>query len=79
MLSSVVHVTEYPAALKSLPADEESKMSGEFSRVSISADSMISTMKNEEGYPVGLNVLVVDEDLPFLEEIKDMLQKSKYM
>ncbi|KAI3924893.1 hypothetical protein MKW98_031144 [Papaver atlanticum] len=63
MLSSAGHVTEYPAALKSLPADEESKISGEFSRVSISADSMISTMKNEEGYPVGLKVLVVDEDL----------------
>ncbi|XP_026416408.1 two-component response regulator ORR21-like [Papaver somniferum] len=72
MLSS-----EFPSAL---PADEESKISREFSGVSISAavDSMISTMRNEEGYPKGLKVLVVDEDHSFLEEIEPMLVQAKY-
>ncbi|KAI3834442.1 hypothetical protein MKX03_032553, partial [Papaver bracteatum] len=74
MLSSV---GEFPAAL---PADEESKISREFSGVSISAavDSMISTMRNEEGYPKGLKVLVVDEDHSLLKEIEPMLLKCKY-
>ncbi|KAI3868222.1 hypothetical protein MKW92_032981, partial [Papaver armeniacum] len=74
MLSSV---GEFPAAL---PADEESKISREFSGVYISAavDSMISTMRNEEGYPKGLKVLVVDEDHSFLEEIQPMLVQANY-
>ncbi|KAI3878398.1 hypothetical protein MKW98_001813 [Papaver atlanticum] len=74
MLSSV---GEFPGALKALPADEESKISREFSGVSISAvDSMISTLRNEEGYPNGLKVLVVDEDLSLLKEIEPMLALS---
>ncbi|KAI3879961.1 hypothetical protein MKX03_023106 [Papaver bracteatum] len=91
MLSGVGHVTEFPA-LKALPADgesfhaglkalsahEESEISREFSGVSISADSMISTLRNEEGYPVNLKVLVLDEDLSFLEEIKLLLVQAKY-
>ncbi|KAI3954832.1 hypothetical protein MKW92_032342 [Papaver armeniacum] len=78
MLSSVGHVTEFPSPHKALPADEESKISREFSGVSISADSMISTMRNEEGYPNGLKVLVVDEDHSLLEEIEPMLVESKF-
>ncbi|KAI3963841.1 hypothetical protein MKW92_033879 [Papaver armeniacum] len=91
MSSGVGHVTEFPA-LKALPADEESfhaglkalsayeesEISREFSGVSISADSMISTLRNEEGYPVDLKVLVVDEDRSFLEEIEPMLVQAKY-
>ncbi|KAI3834441.1 hypothetical protein MKX03_032552 [Papaver bracteatum] len=75
MLSSV---GEFTGALKALPADEESKISREFSGVSLSSavDSMISTMRNEEGYPNGLKVLVVDEDLSLLKEIEPMLALS---
>ncbi|MCL7043594.1 hypothetical protein MKW94_007423 [Papaver nudicaule] len=43
-----------------------------------SIDSLISTIKEEEGYPVGLKVLVVDEDPWFLQELDAMLQKCNY-
>ncbi|KAI3868223.1 hypothetical protein MKW92_032982, partial [Papaver armeniacum] len=35
-------------------------------------------MRNEEGYPKGLKVLVVDEDHSLLEEIQPMLVQARY-
>ncbi|KAI3963083.1 hypothetical protein MKW92_019515 [Papaver armeniacum] len=75
---TVSEFSDYLLGLKSPPAVEKSKTSAESSRVSISTDSMISTMRDEEGYPNGLKVLVVDEDLLFLEELKVMLQECDY-
>ncbi|MCL7045804.1 hypothetical protein MKW94_004536 [Papaver nudicaule] len=45
----------------------------------VSIGSLISTIKEEEGYPAGLKVLVVDEELEFLNDLEDMLRKSNYI
>ncbi|KAI3941185.1 hypothetical protein MKW92_051114 [Papaver armeniacum] len=45
---------------------------------SVSVDSFISTINKEKGYPVGLKVLAVDEDVSFLEVLKAMLIESQY-
>ncbi|MCL7026499.1 hypothetical protein MKW94_004323 [Papaver nudicaule] len=77
-MSNSGYVDEFSACSlrdKALPAMEESITNG---RNSVSIDSMISLMKKEEGYPVGLKVLVVDEDLSFLQEFDSMLQQCNY-
>ncbi|KAI3966434.1 hypothetical protein MKW92_035652 [Papaver armeniacum] len=79
MLRSSGYYDEFPADLVAKAVEESKSRSRESPEVSsVSIDSMISTMRNEEGYPVGLKVLVVDQDLSFLEEIKPMLLKCKY-
>ncbi|KAI3966432.1 hypothetical protein MKW92_035650 [Papaver armeniacum] len=58
---------------------ENSKCSKECSKdSSVSVDSLISTINKEKGYPVGLKVLAIDEDVSFLEELKALLIESQY-
>lgn len=66
--------------IEGLSVMEKSKCSKECSSKvsSISIDSFISTINNEKGYPVGLKVLAVDEDVSFLEELKALLIESQY-
>ncbi|MCL7050703.1 hypothetical protein MKW94_019128 [Papaver nudicaule] len=78
MVSSNGYIEEYPPGFKGLRLMDKSKSSKE-EYPAVSIDSMISTMRNEEGYPDGLKVLVVDENVEFLDQLKTMLQECNYI